>query len=98
MTYDSFMPLPALYRWWMREEVKGLLDAGVVRDTELLLGLSVSRETMASHNPSVESLQDGFAGVCAALKGREHNVQGFALYADWEFSGEDRGAWEQMTD
>lgn len=24
--------------------------------------------------------------------------QGFALYADWEFSGEDRAAWKQMID
>ena len=98
MTYDSFMPLPALYRWLLRNEVEGLVAAGVDRSTALMIGLSVSRDKTASHTPSAETVRDGLDGACAALKGRDHQAQGYAIYADWEFSSEDQAAWRQMID
>ncbi|HPH97802.1 MAG TPA: glycoside hydrolase family 18 protein [Anaerolineaceae bacterium] len=92
MLYDSQAFAPALYRLWVREEVRGLQRNLDGADVELLIGLSVSQEETPSHHPAVETLANGLAGVCAG-KGEVSLTRGIAVYADWEFSAADQAVW-----
>jgi hypothetical protein len=76
----------------MREQVRAMNSVIEGTDVELLIGISVSRERTASHLPEAETLSDGLAGLCAALPAR-HQVNGVAIYADWEFSASDAVTW-----
>jgi hypothetical protein len=98
MTYDSYMPTPALYRLWLREEVRGISSSLANSEVELLIGISVSREDTSSHHPTVEDLQNGLGGLCAAQANSsqpEDKVQGAAIYADWEFAEKDWQLWRE---
>ncbi len=89
MTYDSYAIHPALYRLWMREEVRGLQRSLADYEDDLLIGISVSTEQTRSHRPRAENLSSGLAGLCAAAD----PVFGVAVYADWDFSEQDRQTW-----
>jgi hypothetical protein len=93
MTYDSYTFHPMLYRLWMREQVKGISSSLNNSDAELLIGISVSQEKTRSHQPAVENLANGLAGLCAGLTDPKA-VQGIAVYADWEFSQLEWQVWE----
>jgi hypothetical protein len=93
MTYDSYTFHPALYRLWMREQVKGISSSLENSDVQLFIGISVSQEQTLSHQPSVESLANGLAGLCAGLT-KPKVVQGVAIYADWEFSQSEWQLWQ----
>jgi Glycosyl hydrolases family 18 len=93
MTYDSYAFHPVLYRLWIREQIHGISRSLANADVELLIGISVSREKTRSHQPAVESLANGLAGVCAELPNQK-TVQGIAIYADWEFSQSDWQVWQ----
>lgn len=93
MTYDSYTFHPALYRLWMREQVRGIDRSLENSDVELFIGISVSQEKTYSHQPAVESFANGLAGLCAGLSGQKA-VQGIAIYADWEFSQSDWQLWQ----
>ena len=93
MTYDSYTFHPALYRLWIREQVKGISSSLENSDVELLIGISVSGEETRSHQPAVEGLANGLAGVCAGLANQK-TVEGIAIYADWEFSQSDWQVWQ----
>lgn len=98
MAYDSTMPSTALYRFWMREQVRGLNKALVNSPTQLILGISVSREVTRTHSPRAENLRAGLAGVCAALTEinlTERKVAGIAMYASWEADTLDWKTWEE---
>ena len=92
MTYDSVMPHPALYRWWMRTETMGLHRTLRGTGVEWLLGISVSREDTVTHHPAAESLRAGLAGVCAGIR-RGSTPDGIAVYALWDFAEGDRDTW-----
>lgn len=93
MTYDSYTFHPALYRLWIREQVKGISSRLENSGVELFIGISVSREQTRSHQPDVESLANGLAGLCAGLT-KSNTIQGIAIYADWEFSQSDWQLWQ----
>ncbi len=95
MAYDSFLPAPALYRLWLREQTRGIDRALAPLKVELLIGISVSREETVSHHPSAENLESGLAGLCAAVSDGTRTVQGAAIYADWEFSPADQKIWDE---
>jgi hypothetical protein len=95
MTYDSRSLHPAIYRLWMREQVKGIAAAVAPHDSELLIGVSVSDEATATHAPLAESLADGLAGLCAANMA---NVAGVALYASWESSAAEWELWQNWIE
>lgn len=97
MTYDSLLPHPALYRLWMREQVRGISTALAGSNVELLIGISVSEETTISHKPFAENLPNGLAGFCAGLKSsaERHSVDGLAIYAAWEATTSDWQIWRQ---
>ncbi len=92
MTYDSYTFHPALYRLWMREQVKGISSSLENSGVELFIGISVSQEKTLSHRPAVESLANGLAGLCVGIT-TPKTVQGVAIYADWEFSKPDWQVW-----
>lgn len=91
MTYDSRAFHPAIYRFWMREQVRGIAESIAPTGTEVLIGISVSDEATTSHNPMVESLVDGLAGICA---GNDSMVDGVALYAAWETDTREWDVWQ----
>lgn len=93
MTYDSYTFHPALYRLWIREQVKGISGSLEKSEPELFIGISVSQEQTRSHQPTVENLANGLAGACAGLTSQK-TIQGIAIYADWEFSPSDGQVWE----
>jgi hypothetical protein len=98
MAYDSFAPSPALYRLWVREQVRGLLSNLASTKVDLLIGFSVSREITTSHNPDAENLSSGLAGLCAGLTAAApatNRIKGIALYAEWEADAVDWQRWEQ---
>ena len=96
MTYDSFMPTPALYSLWLREQVVGVGRALSDSDTEWLVGISVSREKTRTHRPEAENMGAGIAGACAgAARSRLAGLQGIAVYAAWEADQNDWLLWEQ---
>ncbi|MGB8647129.1 MAG: glycosyl hydrolase family 18 protein [Anaerolineae bacterium] len=96
MTYDSYMTLPELYRFWLREEVRGIRTSVSGSNVELLFGVSVSREDTASHHPSAENLQSGLAGICAGLSPANvpSHANGVAIYASWEAETQDWQVWD----
>jgi hypothetical protein len=97
MTYDSFAPHPALYRLWLREQVRGLTKSLRGSNVELLLGLSVSRERTTTHRPNAENMKNGLAGICAGLSPslkQRHPASGIAVYASWEATPQDWQLWE----
>lgn len=93
MTYDSYTFHPALYRLWMREQVRGIISSLGNSDVQLFIGISVSQEQTLSHQPAIESLANGLAGLCAGLTNQKA-VQGIATYADWEFSQAEWQLWQ----
>ncbi len=97
MTYDSYTFAPALYRLWLREQVKGISHSLEHSGVELLTGISVSREQTPSHRPAVESLANGLAGLCAGVTGAS-DIQGIAIYADWEFDPSDWRTWQDWQE
>ena len=97
MSYDSFTFHPALYRLWMREQVRGITKSLAGADVELLMGLSISRERTSTHRPRTENMQSGLAGICAGLSHQSrdsHPVTGVAIYAEWEADAGDWQTWE----
>jgi len=94
MTYDSFMPWPALYRLWLREQVIGISRSLSDSDVQLLIGVSVSRENTRTHHPKAENMQSGMSGVCAGIARTDNAVQGIAVYAAWEANENDWQTWE----
>jgi hypothetical protein len=98
MTYDSLMPHAALYRAWMREQVKGITERVGDTDVELLVGVSVSGEKTATHHPGAENLASGLAGICTALKDGSHSIDGVAIYAAWEATAADWVLWDRWHD
>lgn len=91
MTYDSLMPHPALYRFWLREQVRGISASLSESEVELLIGVSVSEEKTTTHNPKAENLLNGLAGVCAS---GQSGVEGIAIYAAWEAKQADWQNWD----
>lgn len=59
MTYDSYAPLPAIYRFWIREQSISIAQSLADTSTELLIGVSVSLEETRSHHRGVENLENG---------------------------------------
>ena len=97
MSYDSLMPHPALYRLWMREQVRGISKSLSGLETELLFGLSVSREETTTHRPQAENMGSGLAGICAGLSRpskKSHAADGVAIYAAWEANEADWRLWQ----
>jgi hypothetical protein len=97
MTYDSFAPLPALYRLWLRQQIRGISRTLEHSDVELLIGVSISRERTLTHRPNAENMSNGLAGICAAVAVPSklgHRPQGVALYAAWEADVTDWQIWD----
>ncbi len=91
MTYDSVMPYSALYRLWLREQVRGIEQCLTGSGVELLFGVSVSREETFTHHPGAENMRNGLAGICAGLAYTEGEpmANGVAVYAAWEAEASD---------
>ena len=77
----------------MREQVKGISSSLENSDVQLFIGISVSQEKTISHQPAVESLANGLAGLCAGLTNPKA-VQGVAIYSDWEFADSEEQLWQ----
>lgn len=87
MTYDSALPLPFLYRYWVSTQV---VQLGQVLDNvpvELLIGIPTSEEWTLTHWPNAENITSGLQGVVDGLNNRDARpsaVSGVAIYPHWE--------------
>lgn len=97
MGYDSWVPVEALYRLWLREQVRGIDLALRGTPAQFIVGISVSREISRSHIARVETLAAGLAGTCAAISDKASQVgqpAGVALYASWAAADADWQLWD----
>ncbi len=97
MSYDSYAPHSALYRTWLHEQTIGISRSIEGTNTELLMGVSVAKETTASHNPTTETLADGIAGICASADDVAP-ADGIALYAAWDTTTAEQTTWRQWVE
>jgi len=98
MTYDSQMIDPESYHLWMSEQVVGIGNSIAGLDTELLIGLSISREETFTHHPAIESVDNALIGICngiQALGDDAHPISGAAMYASWEATDADWEIWDR---
>lgn len=87
MTYDSGLPLPCLYRNWVRTQLVQVSRAVSDLDVELFVGVPTSEERTFTHRPKAESLAAGLQGVVEGLddpNARPSAVSGVAIYPYWE--------------
>lgn len=97
MTYDSLAAEPHSYRLWLGEQIRGISHSLAGLDTELLIGISISREATITHHPGAENLQNGLQGICETLpglSGSDHAIDGVSIYAAWEANAWDWLTWE----
>ena len=87
MTYDSYMPHPALYRAWQRWQVIEASRAVDGVGAQLLIGVPTSEEATRSHRPAAENITSGLLGLVDGLNdaaARPSAVAGAAIYPEWE--------------
>jgi hypothetical protein len=99
MTYDSYMPLPALYRFATRHQVIAASQALDGMNVELFVGVPTSEERTASHWPNAENIEAGLQGVVDGLndaEARPRTVTGVAVYPDWETDAQKWVTYEEL--
>lgn len=78
--------------------MQGISESLAETETELLLGISVSREQTLTHDPTIENMTSSLNGICSELIKQENTYQiadGIAVYAAWEASEQDWMVWEE---
>lgn len=87
MTYDSAMPLTALYRHWLHFQVVEVSRAVSGSDADLFLGVPTSEERTLTHWPGAENMTSGLQGIIDGLNDAEacsSAMTGVAIYPYWE--------------
>ncbi|MER3459636.1 MAG: hypothetical protein C4309_14365, partial [Chloroflexota bacterium] len=83
MTYDSSLPLPWLYRQWVRFQVIEISQAVDRLHTDLFFGIPTSKEKTWTHWPNAENMTSGLQGVIDGLNDADawpSAVTGVAIY------------------
>jgi hypothetical protein len=89
MAYDSGLPFPRDYRAWVSYQTRTTAEALANESVELLIGLPVTEEWTWSHQTQSETLSHALSGLSSGFTG---DVDGIALYAQWEISAEEWNA------
>ncbi|MHB8626333.1 MAG: glycosyl hydrolase family 18 protein [Aggregatilineales bacterium] len=87
MAYDTGLPIEWLYREMVRFQVIGISQAVSGTGVGVLFGVSTSQEATRTHNPSVETIQNGLQGVIDGLNDLDSvpsAVSGISIYPAWE--------------
>jgi hypothetical protein len=93
MTYDSQSSTAAEYQGWLATQITGIDDSIKKLNTEVLIGLSVSREQTFTHLPEIENIRNSLPAICKAKSG----INGIAVYASWEATSEDWAEWDRWV-
>jgi hypothetical protein len=99
MTYDSGLPLPQLYRQWVRFQVIELSRALNGIDIDLFLGIPTSEEKTWTHWSNAENMESGLQGVIDGLNdadARPSAVTGVAIYPYWETDATEWATYESL--
>jgi hypothetical protein len=99
MTYDSGMPLAALYRQWSRFQVIQISNAVADTGVELFFGLPTSEEDSYVHHIKAENMLTGLTGTIAGLNdsaARPDAVTGVAIYPYWETDAAEWHIYDQL--
>jgi hypothetical protein len=99
MTYDSGLPLPGLYRQWVRFQVIEISRAVDGIDVDLLFGIPTSEEQTWTHWPYAENMTSGLQGVIYGLNdadARPSVVTGVAIYPYWETDTPEWATYESL--
>lgn len=99
MTYDSGLPLPGLYRQWVRFQVIEVSRAVDGTGVDLFLGIPTSEESTWTHRPYAENMTAGLQGVIDGLNdaaARPSVVTGVAIYPYWETDAAEWATYESL--
>jgi len=96
MAYDSVMPTPTLFAWYVADQTERMAGTVPAR-TGLLIGVPAYHEATATHRPAAETMAAGVRGVRLGLTGygRPRPRAGVAVYVDFAATGQD---WRQYAD
>jgi len=87
MTYDSGLPLPQLYRQWVRFQVVEISQKLYEMNVDVFIGVPTSEEKTRTHRPRAENITSGLQGVIDGLNdvnARPSIVTGVAVYPYWD--------------
>lgn len=87
MAYDSSLSIDWLYREMVRFQVIGVSQAVSGTGVEVLFGIPASQEATRTHNPTVETIQNGLQGVIDGLNDLDampSAFSGISIYPAWE--------------
>jgi len=99
MTYDTMLPLPALYRLWTRRQVVEITQALAGGKVRVFIGVPTSEEKTLTHFPKAENMASGLTGVLDGLasnSARPEVVTGVAVYPFWETDAAEWGTYEHL--
>jgi hypothetical protein len=99
MTYDSSLPLSALYRWWGARQVMATCRAIQGTDAALLIGIPASEERTRSHHPRAENVESGLLGTLDGLANSQGGcaaLVGVAIYPYWEFDLAEQALYREL--
>jgi hypothetical protein len=99
MTYDSALPLPSLYRWWVDKQVVYISQAPADLPVDLFIGIPASEEETITHRPKAETMTSGLLGVIDGLNSPNavpSAVTGMAIFPYWEVDTDEWLAYETL--
>jgi len=99
MTYDSGLPLPGLYRQWVRFQVIEITRAIDGIGVDLFIGIPTSEERTWTHWPYAENMTSGLRGVIDGLNDADARlsvVTGIAIYPYWETDATEWATYESL--
>jgi hypothetical protein len=99
MTYDSGLPLPGLYRQWVRFQVIEITRAIDGIGVDLFFGIPTSEERTWTHWPYAENMTSGLRGVIDGLNDADARLSvmtGIAIYPYWETDATEWATYESL--
>jgi spore germination protein YaaH len=92
MAYDSHAPFKFWYEQWVRHQVINLTNSLRETTAEILIGIPTSEEHSSSHDPAIENMQTGLAGLLAGLNDLDTQpgkITGAAIYPYWDTTADE---------
>jgi len=100
MAYDSGMPTPRAYAWWVSQQTIRITKAAAEGNPicHVLIGVPTYKNSTLSHIASVENLRLALVGVRDGLAdGADLSVwQGVSIFADYTTSDQDWLTFDQL--
>jgi len=100
MAYDSGMPTPHSYVWWVSEQTVRITRAAAQANNpcRVLMGIPTYKEPTRSHNPYAENLRLALIGVRRGLAANANRSawQGVSIFADYTTDEKDWQTFDRL--